>query len=105
MTIDIDQLQIDLHALMAQTERDQAEFARQLFIHGQIRNATAQLVASNAATLQTLIGHMRAAESEPIGYYNEPDQDSIAGRFAPPSNGHQALQDVVSRSYRNGGMN
>jgi hypothetical protein len=104
MTIDIEQLQIDLHALMMQTERDQAEFTRQLHLHGQIRQATAQLAEANAATLRTLVSHMTKVVSEndggfpPIPYDDPP---SIADRFAP-SNGHQALQDVISRSYRNG---
>lgn len=108
MTTELEQFQIDLNDMAMQMQRDSAEWGRQIYIRQQIRKLTAQMAQTSADDLRRLADAMTEASGrpqQPVFPDYERDQPTIAPRFAPNGNGHQAMQDVVSRSYRNGGMN
>ena len=88
MTIDIEQLEIDLNALIMQTERENAEFTRQLYIQRKIHDVTKALLRSNADALTMVVDHMRALTARSIE--DAPPQE-IAQRFSPEYPGAQAI--------------
>jgi hypothetical protein len=102
MKIDTEQLESDLYALIMQSERENADFAQQVFIRKRIREATAQLAQANAYSLDVLIQHVRAINAPPVDQHYFPEEDlgteQIARQYAP-ANGSDALRQVVNGSY------
>lgn len=99
MAVDTEQLEIDLNALLMQTHREDAEWARQLFIRRKIREATTNLARSNAYALDVLIDNMRVIASDAsqqVDHEYDPQTAEIAGRYAPPTRAEQFASEIFN---------
>ncbi|HVZ18509.1 MAG TPA: hypothetical protein VG897_15425 [Terriglobales bacterium] len=100
MTVDIEQLQIDLNDLLMQREHESANLAQLLTIRQRLQEATDRLSQSLSDDLAMLAQHISRFYRPPPQVESHDDAAAYAQRFAPALRSEEFANQIFNQADR-----